>query len=178
MSAAKILKLQEQKPEHSRYSAHIKKVSLFADIAQNDKAIESLVHYLTEKRFAPHTIIIEEGKIGDEMFLLIEGTASVFKHTPDGDEYSVAKLDGTTHPFFGEGSLIDSETRSATIKADTDCYCLLFTKAGFENFSKEHPDWALPIFRQIAKAVMARLRRTSNDLLLMYNALVEEIRRQ
>lgn len=179
MSAAKSLKLANS-PIHmaSNYAAFLKKVSLFSEIAHDDKAMTSLASFLTEKSFRPGSVIIEEGSVGDEMFLLVVGMASVYKHTPDGDEYPVAKLDSLNCPFFGEGSLIDSETRSATIKAVDECHCLCFSKQGFETFSKQNPEWALPVFRQIAKAVMTRLRKTSNDLLLMYNALVDEIRRQ
>ena len=89
---------------------------------------------------------------------------------------SVANLEGAARPSFGEGALIDTEARTATICAETTVVCLVLMRSNFEKFSAEHPHWAIPIYHRIAGAVLTRLRKTNNDLMLLYKALVAEIR--
>jgi CRP/FNR family cyclic AMP-dependent transcriptional regulator len=154
----------------------LKDVALFADIGKMQGALEDLARMMELKRFMPGECIIKEGESGSEMFLLIQGEASVHKSTSEGDLYKVAILHGEKHAFFGEGGLLDSDARSATIQADSECHCLVLSRKSFEIFGAAHPQWALPISLRIARAVMARLRKTNNDLMLLYNALVAEIR--
>jgi CRP-like cAMP-binding protein len=156
--------------------AHLKDVGLFTDICSSNEAIDALAAIMTERRFGKGESIIQEGKTGTDMFILIDGQASVYKSTPGGDEYKVAVFEGGKHIAFGESGLIESESRTATIRADQPCRCLVLARADFEQFSNSYPQWALPIYRKIAHAVMARLRKTNNDMLLLYNALVAEIR--
>jgi CRP-like cAMP-binding protein len=110
------------------------------------------------------------------MFLLVEGDAVVTKSTPEGESYRVAILRAEQFAFFGEGGLLDSEARSATIRAETPCRCLVLHREMFEKFGREHPQWAMPILLRIARVVMTRLRKTNHDMGLLYNALVAEIR--
>jgi CRP/FNR family cyclic AMP-dependent transcriptional regulator len=47
--------------------------------------------------------------------------------------------------YFGEMALIDHSYRSATITAETELRCLMFTAWVFRPFALEHPEvaWAL-----------------------------------
>ncbi len=159
-----------------RRVTHLKAVSLFADLVTTEGSLEHLARIMTVRTFKPHDSIIKEGEVGTEMFLLVKGEASVFKSTPDGDQYKVAIIKGEGHAFFGEGGLLDSDSRSATIQADSVCYCLVLSRESYESFGRSHPEWALPVTLRVARAVLVRLRKTNNDLTLLYNALVAEIR--
>jgi CRP/FNR family cyclic AMP-dependent transcriptional regulator len=183
MSLAKKLAQPEPERDHElrlrraeERVTFLRDVSLFGDIKQVPAALEELSRIMELRTFHPGEFIIREGETGSEMFLLIEGEASVHKSTAEGDQYKVAILHGEKHAFFGEGGLLDTDARSATIKADSLCYCLVLGRTAFEAFGHKHPEWALPILLRIARAVMARLRKTNNDLMLLYNALVAEIR--
>lgn len=157
---------------------HLKAISLFAEVKDQGDVLASLASLMEEKRYHPGDAIIREGDHGDEMYLLIEGSASVFKSTPDGDEYKVAILEGKNHSFFGEGALLDADARSATIRANSPCLCLVLSKKSFDAFGTRRPEAVLPILRRIARAVMARLKKSNQDLMLLYHALIEEIRGQ
>jgi CRP-like cAMP-binding protein len=155
---------------------HLRKVELFSDIREDETALKTIASILSERRFTKDENITEEGKTGTDMFILIDGQASVYKATPTGDEYKVAIFHADKRIAFGESGLIETDTRTATIRADVDCRCLVLGRTAFEDFSKRYPQWALPIYRKIAHSVMARLRKTNDDMLLLYNALVAEIR--
>lgn len=168
-------KFKEQ-PDSPHHLEDLKKVELFKDLAHNEEALKALSSVITEKFFRPRVDIIQESTEGTEMFILIEGKAAVYKTTPGGDLYKVAILNGEHRIAFGESGLIESEKRTATIKSEDECHCLVLDRHAFEIFSQNHPAWALPIYRRIATSIMTRLRKTNDDMLLLYNALVSEIR--
>ena len=176
MSTARKLHEPPEKGAAKFDVAVLREVGLFADLKDDPRALEALALLMRHRAFARGSLIIAEGTEGGEMYILIRGRAGVFKSTPGGDEYKVAVLSAERRPAFGEGGLVDSDRRTASIRADEDCECLALGRDEFEVFSRAHPQWALPIFRRVATGVMGRLRKTNDDMLLLYNALVAEIR--
>lgn len=151
-------------------------IALFQDLKSDSQALLALCAVLEEKSYEPGKAIIEEGEGGSEMYFLLQGEASVLKKSAAGDVFKVATLTSGAHPFFGEGCMIDAESRSATIVANTPCICAVLKREQFDRFCKDHPAWGILIYRRVASAVLARLRKTNTDLSLLYNALVDEIR--
>ncbi|MGE4234184.1 MAG: cyclic nucleotide-binding domain-containing protein [Bacteriovoracia bacterium] len=172
--------MNKLQPKDSRkiedWVKHLESVVLFNGLKSNKEALRAFAENMEERIFAPNSKIIVEGEASTELFILISGEASVFKRTPEGDSYKVANLSAKQHAFFGEGGLISSETRSATITSNSDCHCLVLNGQHFETLSQKYPQWAMPFYRQIAGLVLSRLRKTNTDLMLLYNALVAEIR--
>jgi CRP/FNR family cyclic AMP-dependent transcriptional regulator len=152
----------------------LRKVSLFADIKDNAEAFSALFGLMNARVFKAGEVIIQEGDSGSDFYILADGSASVSKKTQDGDPYKVAILSGHMGTFFGEGGLLEADTRTATIRAESECRCLILTKADFDRFCLQHPEWALPILKRVAKAIMNRLKNMNHDLALLYKALVDE----
>lgn len=172
-----LLKLSPKVPEASLLPdwQSLRDVALFAKLHHSEVALRALAQLMHEVEFAPEQAIITEGESGAEMFILLEGQVGIFKQTPQGDRYKVADLGGAKGVFFGEGALLDEEARSASIHSNSKCRCLVLDRNSFSAFSQAHPEWALPIVQNIARLVNGRLRKTNQDLLLLYNALVAEI---
>ena len=154
----------------------LKSVSIFSDLKNSDEAMSVLSKIMKPQSFSSGHTLVEQGKEGFEFYVLVSGTVSILKTTPEGDAYKVAVLKQTHHPSFGEGGLMEGEVRSATIKCDTDVVCLALTQTDFNRFCEQHPQFALPVFRRIAQGLMKRLNQTSNDLMMLHKALMEEIR--
>lgn len=152
----------------------LSKVSLFADIKDSPEAFAALFKLMSLRQYKAGDTIIQEGEAGSDFFILADGSASVFKKTQDGDLYKVALLHGHMGAFFGESGLLEADTRTATIRADSECSCLVLTKSDFENFCNRNPAWALPILKRVAKAIMNRLKNMNHDLGLLYKALMDE----
>jgi CRP/FNR family cyclic AMP-dependent transcriptional regulator len=171
-----ILKQDDKKMKLQEMIEHLQGVPLLSEIATESDALQYLAQQMQFRSYRPGDIIIKEGDIGSEMYILVRGSATVFKSTLDGDPYKIAVLDGNKSVFFGEGALLDADARNATIKADTECACLILTRTSMDTFSKTHSDWALPVMLKISRSVMDRLNKSNRDLVLLYNALVMEIR--
>lgn len=159
--------------EHSRI---LSRVGLLAGLKNNPEALQSLAHIMTLKAYPAGHILITEGELGEEFFVLVEGQVSIFKKTPEGDIYKVAILKSDIIPAFGEGGLIESEPRSATVQCDVGCKVLVLNHLDFLKFCQEQPQWAVPILQRLALNLMGNLRKTSNDLVLLHKALMNEIR--
>jgi CRP/FNR family cyclic AMP-dependent transcriptional regulator len=154
----------------------LKRVTLFGELHGNPAALEALAEIMEDRHYEPGATIIEERAVGSDLYILISGEVAVYKSTPEGDSFKVAVLNGESCPVFGESGLIESEPRSATIRAATPAHCLLLDRAGFDRFSALHPQWALPVYRRIAQAVLGRFKKANDDLMLLYKALMAEIR--
>lgn len=154
----------------------LSRVVMFNGIKDIPEALHKLSGIMHFHEYDKGKSLIVEGEFGDETFILIEGQVSVFKRTPDGDNYKVVILTSENTPTFGEGALIEAEARSATVVCDVPCKCLVMNRKEFHDFTSQNPAWAEPVLRQIAVTLMGRLRQTSTDMMLLYKALIKEIR--
>jgi CRP-like cAMP-binding protein len=151
-------------------------VSLFSDFKQKSESIEIISQLMTQQSFKSGDFLIRQNEKGNEFFVLTKGKVVISKTTPEGDSYPVVTLDHHQHPAFGEGGLMGNELRSANIICESDVECLVLSREGFDQLCEKYPHIAVPIFRKIAQALMVRLNQTSNDLMLLHKALMNEIR--
>jgi CRP-like cAMP-binding protein len=157
-------------------AAWLRRVRLFADLQREPAAIALLAGAMELRRYPAGTAILREGEVGTEAFFLVAGRVRVDKRTALGEAFPVATLEAVDHPFFGETALLESETRTATILTERESTCLVLPRREFEVFCAGHPQWALPLALRLARVLLARLHRTNGDMILLYNALVNEVR--
>ena len=141
----------------------------------SDEDLTRLAEVMREENFRAGTEILREGETGDEMYLLLEGSVDVLKTTPFGEPYITASLLDSYHCSFGEMALIDKGTRSATIRAKTDCRTLCLDYAAFQSFCREFPNIGLELLMSISLTLVRDLRRENDNLHIVYQALIEEI---
>ena len=146
---------------------------LLSNIAENELSI--LAEILKEKHIPAGENIITEGESGDELFFLMEGMVDIIKSTVYGDHFIVSTLDARNHCVFGEMALIDSDKRSATVKAKTDCLTLSVSRRDFDRFCKEYPASGLELLKLISLNLVRNLRKENDNLRMVYQALIEEI---
>jgi CRP/FNR family transcriptional regulator, cyclic AMP receptor protein len=112
------------------------KVPLFSMLSKKDLA--GLASNAHERTFAAGTVLTNEDESGVTFGVIMDGQVAV---TVRGRHVR------TLGPgdFFGEMALIDHSARSATVTAETELRCLMFTSWVFRPFALEHPEvaWAL-----------------------------------
>ncbi|MBN2510179.1 MAG: cyclic nucleotide-binding domain-containing protein [Spirochaetales bacterium] len=151
------------------------RIPLFSAIKKNDEYMNLLVAISTIRKYRKGEMIIKEGDIGAEMYIVLSGNVEILKRTRAGDDYTVTKLKAEHNVFFGELALIDDDKRSATVIASSDSEFLVMTKEDFISLGDRHPAVGLPVTREIAKIISSRLRKTTGDMLTIFDALVTEI---
>ncbi|MEG8946107.1 mechanosensitive ion channel family protein [Rosettibacter firmus] len=95
----------------------LKNIDLFSLLKEDE--LNSIATNVYIRTFRKNDVIIEEGKEGDSMFILVEGLLNVFVKNNEGLDVYVGNI--SAGDFFGEMSLFTGEPRSATIRARTDC---------------------------------------------------------
>jgi small-conductance mechanosensitive channel/CRP-like cAMP-binding protein len=103
----------------------------------SDEQLTQMVGQARLKLFGRGEPVIEEGAAGDSMFVMLRGAANVFV-SKNGSKIQVAKLGAGD--CFGEMSLLTGEPRSATVRADGDCYVMEIGKPVMAELLRDAPD--------------------------------------
>jgi CRP/FNR family cyclic AMP-dependent transcriptional regulator len=106
-------------------------------------------HETNLEKLAAGQTLFNEGEKGELMYVLMSGTAMILVNN---------RLVETaeTGAVVGEMSMIDEDTRSATVIAKTECTLLPIDRKRFNYLIQQTPNFALNIMRVIS----ARLRKT------------------
>lgn len=106
--------------------------------------------------FKPDEEIVVAGSLGDALYLLLAGRATV--HTPEGGP-PLATLGAGE--FFGEMSLIEPARRSATVRAAELCETFRVPHFALANLLQDDPAAMTWVLVSIVKALSHRLRQTN-----------------
>ena len=151
----------------------LKTFKLLSRLPEED--LVRLAEAMEEQHFPAGTEILKEGDAGDRMYLLLEGSVEVLKTTPYGEPYVTASLKDSFHCSFGEMALIDEGTRSATVRAKTDCRTLSLSAEQFRRFCREYPAVGVELLLGVSATLVRNLRAENENLKIVYQALIEEI---
>lgn len=150
--------------------------SAFNTENEEDKRMLKMIYdNLSIVPFKAGEVIIEEGEMGDELFILYEGEVLVTRKTPDGDVIALATLNSSMNIFFGEMAIISKDKRSATITANTDCLCLSIAGEKFMGVCDKEPVLGYRVLTVLAKRLANNVRDANKDKAILYEALCQEI---
>jgi CRP/FNR family cyclic AMP-dependent transcriptional regulator len=107
--------------------AFLRKVPLFHGL--NDSQLRKMARHFREREYAPDTAILEQGKKGVGLFIMVSGEAKVIREQIDGESIELDRLRPTD--FFGELSLLDDAPRAANVIAVEPTKCLVLEKLLF-----------------------------------------------
>jgi len=96
------------------------------------------------KTFKQGDVVFETGDLGDCMYVVKEGEISLFR----GDK-ELSTLG--TGEIFGEMAIIDSQPRSASAIAKTDCQLIPINEKKFGFLVQQTPNFALFVMRVLAE---------------------------
>ena len=97
--------------------------------------------------------IFGKGSEGDSMYVIADGSVRIH----DGDKTLASLPQGA---FFGELSILDGETRSATATAETDCLLLVIRQDSFRRILSKQFD----VTENLLKILVRRIREQSTQL--------------
>ncbi len=123
----------------------LKSLNIFKDTPEN--ILADLAPLMQEKEYEQGTVIFNEGETGDCMYIIHQGSIRIHK-----GKTTLAVLKETE--VFGELSLLDTDTRSATATAETDCVLFKIDQEPFYELLDERPEVA----KGFIKILCQRLR--------------------
>ena len=162
--------------------AKLSKLEIFSDLNIEDqehvRLLKAVCGILEPIKFDAGSVIIKEGDVGDALYILYEGTVQVRRKTPNNDQFAVANLTADQNVFFGEVALVDKDTRSASVYALDDCETLKLEGKAFKDLCDAEPILGYHVIFKISQRIAEALRRSNKDLMLLYEALIEEVHGQ
>ncbi|MGK7933255.1 MAG: cyclic nucleotide-binding domain-containing protein [Microcystaceae cyanobacterium] len=102
----------------------------------------------TEDYSAGQTIF-EQGQVGDVMYCILKGEVEIVFNNNVINTHSIGEI-------FGELALIDTQIRSASAVAKTDCQLIPVNERRFIFLTQQHPFFALHVMRILAERLRKR----------------------
>jgi CRP/FNR family transcriptional regulator, cyclic AMP receptor protein len=125
--------------------------------------VEQLAQASVGQKVAPGHALMNEGDRPSGLVFLLQGGVEIFKHGPDGQRQSLAKLDAPT--LLGEMSLITDRPSSATVMALSECELQLLTKAQFQRLIASDNIAAYRLVVVVAGVLAERLAKLDRKIL-------------
>ncbi len=116
--------------------------------------LDRLVSRSRLRRFRAGECLIEEGRRGDEVFLIVEGHVAVHRQLSKREQRVIATR--SEGDWVGEMALIEDLPRSASVSAESDVQVLSIPKDAFLEVATGNSAAAVDLLR----AVSARLRES------------------
>lgn len=127
----------------------LQKIPLFSQF--DYKEMTKIMTLMKTKKFKAGEKIVTEGETGEQLFVILSGTADVIVH-----ENIVAELSDSA--YFGELSLIDKEPRSATVMAKSDLEALVLERKDFDHLISHEPQVSVKMLWRFAQTLTSRIR--------------------
>ncbi|RKY54434.1 MAG: hypothetical protein DRP89_04970 [Candidatus Neomarinimicrobiota bacterium] len=123
-----------------------------------DSEIEDLAKIFHSKHAKKGDVIIREGDPSSELYIISKGRVGVliYSSSQPGEKEKITTL--RDNDIFGEFSMIDGTSRSATVVTDEDSDFIYVDYLDFHRYLEENEHVGFFIMRNIAKILTAKLR--------------------
>lgn len=126
-----------------------------------------------QRSFRKDAIIVNEGEMGDALYILIQGRVRVFSADTSGKEITLGTI--LAGNFFGEMSL-DGGARSATVEALEPCLCAVVPNTHVLAFVRDNSEFAISLLQTtIVRARAATQAARDMALLDVYERLAQTL---
>ncbi len=127
--------------------AALSQVPLFSGLSP--ETLEGLQAFTFRRSFKSGDTIVEEGRTGNGLYIVLSGKVEVVKGIPAGRPQVVARL-GPGEPF-GEMALLGEWPRTASVRAVEDTECLGMDRWVFMHQVRREPELALKMMQVLAQ---------------------------
>ena len=122
-----------------------------------DETLRKIAASGVVRTFPRSTVLINEGDVGDALYVILSGRVKVYSSNEAGREF-VIDFHGAGE-YVGEMTL-DGEPRSASVMTVEPTTCAVVNRAQFRDFLLAHPDFAM----HLVDRLIHRLRVTTGNL--------------
>lgn len=132
---------------------------MFGDL--DEEELSEIVHILQIQKVRVGHHVFREGDVGDAWYVIYEGHVEVVKD--DGADITRITEFGP-RSCFGEMAILEHSTRSASVRALTDCTLFKFPRTDFDGLLKSDNLSAYKLIHQMALVLATRQRVTTARL--------------
>jgi CRP-like cAMP-binding protein len=125
----------------------LKSLDIFKDTPET--ILAELAPLMLEAEVEESTVLFKEGEIGDCMYIINRGEVRIHK---GNNTLAILK----EKEVFGELSLLDTEARSATATAHTDCFLSRIDQEPFYELLEERPEIAKGFIKILCRRLRAQ----------------------
>jgi CRP/FNR family transcriptional regulator, cyclic AMP receptor protein len=123
---------------------HLSRINLFEECS--NKELQAIAKAGDEITMTAGTVIVDQGQMGREAFVLMEGQVTVRRN---GRKITTL----STGAVIGELSLLDHGPRTATVTCDTDCELFVIDQRHFRGVIEHHPAIAMKLLAALASEI-------------------------
>jgi CRP/FNR family transcriptional regulator, cyclic AMP receptor protein len=152
-------------------AAALRDIGLFGGLS--DESLARLASELPELRAEPGKVVVTEGELSTEMFVVVAGELEVAKRALDGSTVRVAMLG--PGDWFGEMAILDVQPRSASVRALAPSVLLSMSSDQVDRllYRVSPKDYSLLVMN-IARELSRRLRVADGILAQFFVAMHEQ----
>ena len=100
------------------------------------------------RTYKKNSVIINEGDVGEALFVLLQGRVKAYATDDTGREITYGTID--SGDYFGEMSL-DGGPRSASVITLEPCVCSVVTRNSVREHLVAHPEFAMELVTQVIR---------------------------
>jgi signal transduction histidine kinase len=135
----------------------------FPELGRTD--IQTLLNAARPEFYPAGSTICQEGDSGTSLFVLADGLADIIVHANHETEILIDTVGPNT--YFGEMAFLGETTRTATIRARSDCHTLVVDHTVFLPIAHMNP----LLLRTLLRQIIGHLRR--NDIAVIHELNVK-----
>ncbi|HEX6130966.1 MAG TPA: HEAT repeat domain-containing protein, partial [Actinomycetota bacterium] len=128
----------------------LRKVPLFAGLPPPD--LQPIAAIAREETFDDGDVLAEQGDVGYDMYVVVDGRVAVVARDRDGDRTLAVRTSGEV---VGEMAVITFEPRMAALVAVGPVRALTLSRAQFEAILRERPETSLGVIRVLCQRLAA-----------------------
>jgi len=128
--------LEDEEKEPAKPINLLQEIDVFQPFSDDAKSY--LSQKIKHRHYRSNESIVNQGDVGDSLFIIVEGVVSVRVKLEQDNTIEVARLGAGK--FFGEMALLTGEPRTANVIALTDTYLIEITKGDIAPLIQKQPE--------------------------------------
>lgn len=145
-------------------------IGLFGGLSE--EVLRELAGSLEAGLYDPGTVVMREGEVAREMFVVISGELEVLRKSRGGSDGRVAMLGPGS--WVGEMSIVDVQPRSATVRTLAPAILLRVTGEDLERLYRKDMRAYLLVVLNIARELSRRLRVADGMIAGFLSAILDD----
>ncbi len=134
----------------------LKNIPIFSSLSEMH--LGELSEIMLEKTYRKNQVIFDQGDPGNSLIVIKSGLVKISLVDSNNHEFIIKTF--SVNDFFGEMSLLDGGSRSATATAVEDTQALIIFRENFINLIKKTPSMTLGMLTELS----SRLRTTTENI--------------